>query len=191
MEPEKALSFLGKTRRTLHSRNWSWIHSRHSRYVSLLGSRNRFEEEAIAMSREIAKKKGFVLVFLLERILPLRKNMPKNPKKRRYAFVRYRRAVCIDWIIPLKVFLLKYETPFFHPTAFLFPWDVVAGFRNDPALRGKWFGALELFTYPGLWAIFFHRVAHLLFGLYIPSFPEYSLKFLVSHRNRNPSRRKN
>lgn len=63
------------------------------------------------------------------------------------------------------------KLPFFIRQLFFFPWDVVAGFRNDPALRGKWFGALELFTYPGLWAIFFHRVAHLLFGLYIPLIP--------------------
>jgi len=36
--------------------------------------------------------------------------------------------------------------------------DIQAVFDRDPAARNIW----EVFTYPGLWAIIFHRVAHLL-----------------------------
>jgi serine O-acetyltransferase len=52
-----------------------------------------------------------------------------------------------------------------------FPADMVAAFREDPALRGKLFAPLELLTYPGLWAVFFHRIAHLLFVIKIPLLP--------------------
>ncbi|QQS59176.1 serine acetyltransferase [Candidatus Peregrinibacteria bacterium] len=63
------------------------------------------------------------------------------------------------------------KLPFFVRQLFFFPQDFVAGFRNDPALRGKWFGVLELLTYPGIWAVLFHRIAHLLFAIRIPLFP--------------------
>lgn len=49
--------------------------------------------------------------------------------------------------------------------------DFVNAYKKDPALRGKVFGVLELFTYAGIWAIFFHRIAHLLFTLKIPFIP--------------------
>ncbi len=52
-----------------------------------------------------------------------------------------------------------------------FPWDIVAAFREDPALRNKLFGVVELITYQGIWAVFFHRIAHLLFALRIPVLP--------------------
>jgi len=52
-----------------------------------------------------------------------------------------------------------------------FPSDIVAAFREDPSLRGKVFGVLELLTFPGLWAVFFHRITHLLFCLRIPLIP--------------------
>lgn len=58
----------------------------------------------------------------------------------------------------------------FRQVGFL-PADFCAAFRNDPALRGKVFGILELLTYPGVWAILFHRIVHLLFALKIPFFP--------------------
>jgi len=58
----------------------------------------------------------------------------------------------------------------FRQLGFL-PADISAAFRNDPALRGKFFGFLELLTYPGIWAIIFHRIAHLFFALKIPFFP--------------------
>lgn len=51
------------------------------------------------------------------------------------------------------------------------PTDIAAAFRNDPALRGKIFGFLELLTYPGVWAITIHRINHFLFCLRIPFFP--------------------
>jgi serine O-acetyltransferase len=44
-------------------------------------------------------------------------------------------------------------------------------YREDPALRGKPLAAIELFTYAGLWAIIFHRVAHILFSMKIPLIP--------------------
>ena len=49
--------------------------------------------------------------------------------------------------------------------------DIVSAYRNDPALRGKLFGFLELVTYAGLWASLFHRVAHLLYVLKVPFVP--------------------
>ncbi len=49
--------------------------------------------------------------------------------------------------------------------------DITAAFREDPALRGKVCAPLELITYPGVWAIFFHRIAHLLYALRIPLLP--------------------
>ena len=51
------------------------------------------------------------------------------------------------------------------------PWDVAAAFRGDPALHGKIFGWVELILYQGVWAIFFHRIAHVLFALRVPFFP--------------------
>ena len=51
------------------------------------------------------------------------------------------------------------------------PSDIVAAFREDPALRNKVFGVVELLTYPGVWATIFHRLAHLLAALRIPVLP--------------------
>lgn len=49
--------------------------------------------------------------------------------------------------------------------------DIVEAYRKDPALRGKVFGIVELLTYAGIWSLFFHRIAHLLFALKIPVIP--------------------
>ena len=49
--------------------------------------------------------------------------------------------------------------------------DIVNAYRKDPALYGKPLGFLELLTYAGIWAIVFHRVAHLLYALGIPFIP--------------------
>ena len=49
--------------------------------------------------------------------------------------------------------------------------DLKSALRNDPALHGKIFGIADLLFYPGLWAIIFHRLAHLLFNLKIPVIP--------------------
>lgn len=54
---------------------------------------------------------------------------------------------------------------------FYLPADVAAAFHNDPALRNKVFGVVELLTYQGIWAICLHRIAHLLFTLKIPLLP--------------------
>jgi len=54
---------------------------------------------------------------------------------------------------------------------FFFPFDFLAAFRGDPALRGKVFGIFEVFFYAGVWAIFFHRLSHLFFAAKIPLFP--------------------
>ncbi len=54
---------------------------------------------------------------------------------------------------------------------FYFPSDIAAAFRGDPALRGKVFGFIEVLMYQGVWAIFFHRVAHFLSAFYIPIIP--------------------
>lgn len=52
-----------------------------------------------------------------------------------------------------------------------FPNDIKSAFKSDPALRWKLFWFLELFLYQGIWAIFFHRIAHFLYYLKIPFFP--------------------
>lgn len=49
--------------------------------------------------------------------------------------------------------------------------DIINGYKKDPALHGKFFGPLELILYAGIWAIFFHRIAYLLFILKIPFIP--------------------
>lgn len=47
--------------------------------------------------------------------------------------------------------------------------------RRDPAPRSRW----EILTYPGVWALGFHRIAHLLFGARF-----YFLARLVNHISR-------
>jgi serine O-acetyltransferase len=49
--------------------------------------------------------------------------------------------------------------------------DVLSAYKRDPALKGKLFAPLELLIYPGVWAIFLHRIAFLLFTLKIPLLP--------------------
>jgi serine O-acetyltransferase len=49
--------------------------------------------------------------------------------------------------------------------------DVAVAYRSDPALRGKALAWLELTTYPGVWAMTFHRLAHLLQALKLPFVP--------------------
>lgn len=54
--------------------------------------------------------------------------------------------------------------------------DISAAYRNDPALRG-FAGAVELFSYPGVWAVFIHRFTHLLFVAGIPVIPRFISQF--------------
>jgi serine O-acetyltransferase len=49
----------------------------------------------------------------------------------------------------------------------------VNAYKKDPALKGKFFGILELLTYAGIWSIFFHRISHLLYVLKIPFIPRF------------------
>jgi serine O-acetyltransferase len=49
--------------------------------------------------------------------------------------------------------------------------DIQSALRNDPALQGKRFAFLEVVTYAGVWAVFYHRLAHLLYHLKIPLIP--------------------
>ena len=58
----------------------------------------------------------------------------------------------------------------FQQISYLFS-DIASAYRKDPALRGKAFGFLELTTYAGIWAIFFHRITYFLFVLGIPLIP--------------------
>jgi len=53
------------------------------------------------------------------------------------------------------------------------PFDIASAFRNDPALKGGVTAAFELLTYPGIWAIAIHRIAHLLFAAGIPVVPRF------------------
>ncbi len=58
----------------------------------------------------------------------------------------------------------------FHELAWLR--DDLAHLRgSDPALQGKPFALLEALTYPGLWAVAFHRVAHALHAAGLPVVP--------------------
>ncbi len=58
----------------------------------------------------------------------------------------------------------------FRQLGFLF-YDIAGAYKKDPALRGKLLSFLELLTYAGVWSIFLHRIAHLLFALKIPFIP--------------------
>ncbi|HEX7712529.1 MAG TPA: serine O-acetyltransferase EpsC [Bacillota bacterium] len=49
--------------------------------------------------------------------------------------------------------------------------DFRNAYHKDPALRGKPLALLELITYPGLWAISMHRMAHLLYQIKVPFIP--------------------
>lgn len=49
--------------------------------------------------------------------------------------------------------------------------DIQAAYRNDPALRSTPFSILEIILYQGLYAIFFHRLAHWLWQCKIPFVP--------------------
>jgi len=51
--------------------------------------------------------------------------------------------------------------------------DFINAYQKDPALKGKALALPELLTYAGLWAVAFHRIAHLLFVLKIPFFPRF------------------
>jgi serine O-acetyltransferase len=58
----------------------------------------------------------------------------------------------------------------FKQLSYLFP-DIINGYKKDPALHGKIFSPIELILYAGIWSIFFHRIAYLLFVLKIPFVP--------------------
>lgn len=49
--------------------------------------------------------------------------------------------------------------------------DFANAYKRDPALRGKLLAIPELLTYAGIWAIAFHRIAHLLYVMKIPLVP--------------------
>ena len=52
-----------------------------------------------------------------------------------------------------------------------FFYDVQAAYKNDPALRSHRLSILEIILYQGLYAIFFHRLAHWLWRCKIPFLP--------------------
>lgn len=66
-------------------------------------------------------------------------------------------------------YLKKVKQAFFEIKFIYF--DFLSAYRKDPVLRGKWFAIPELFTYAGLWAVSFHRIAHFLHSAGIPFFP--------------------
>lgn len=51
----------------------------------------------------------------------------------------------------------------------MFDW-LKAAIKKDPALAGG-LRPLEIFLYPGLWALVFHRISHLLYLIRIPFVP--------------------
>lgn len=52
-----------------------------------------------------------------------------------------------------------------------FFYDIQAAYRNDPALHSNRLSILEIVLYPGLYAAFFHRLAHWLWRYKIPFMP--------------------
>jgi len=57
--------------------------------------------------------------------------------------------------------------------------DFRVAYRKDPALHGKFLGFLEVLLYQGVYALWLHRLAHILFKLRIPFLPR-----LISQINR-------
>jgi serine O-acetyltransferase len=58
----------------------------------------------------------------------------------------------------------------FKELGFIF-YDIAVIYKKDPAINSKFLGFLEVILYAGLWAMIFHRVAHLLHTLKIPFIP--------------------
>ncbi len=54
---------------------------------------------------------------------------------------------------------------------FFIPEDIKSAFKNDPALRSTFLSFLEIILYQGIWAVFFHRIAHFLYAFKIPFLP--------------------
>jgi serine O-acetyltransferase len=52
-----------------------------------------------------------------------------------------------------------------------FPYDVIAIFKCDPALKWKIFWIFEILLYPSVYVMFFHRISHFLYFLKIPFIP--------------------
>ena len=50
-------------------------------------------------------------------------------------------------------------------------WDVAAAIRKDPALRSNALRYPEVLLYPGIWALFLYRVAHVLHVAGLPFIP--------------------
>ena len=48
-------------------------------------------------------------------------------------------------------------------------------YKKDPALRG--IKTLEVILYQGVWAIWFHRIAHALYSIKIPFIPRFISQF--------------
>ncbi len=49
--------------------------------------------------------------------------------------------------------------------------DIKTAYRNDPALSGRISAMPELILYAGIWAMLFHRFAHVVYSLNIPFIP--------------------
>ena len=65
------------------------------------------------------------------------------------------------------------ETDTFSQIAWIID-DCKAAFSGDPALlKGKMCKYFELLLYTGIWAIFFHRIAHFLHSVRIPFIPRF------------------
>ena len=61
--------------------------------------------------------------------------------------------------------------------------DIQAAYERDPAARN-----IEVLLYQGLWAVWIHRIAHLLFTLHIPFIPRLisQVSFFLTHIEIHP-----
>ncbi len=69
------------------------------------------------------------------------------------------------------------KIPFAVQQLSFFPSDVRAAFKKDPALHSKPLSFLEIVLYPGIWAIFMHRFAFLLYTIGLPFLPRFISQF--------------
>ncbi len=78
--------------------------------------------------------------------------------------------ITAEYLANNRSFSMKRVARALNQLGFIGP-DLVSAYKNDPALRGKITALPELLLYAGVWAVFFHRFAHLLFALNIPFIP--------------------
>ena len=166
----------------------SWIHSRHSRYVSLLGSRNRFPKKKRCHLTRLPKE-GWCWYFFWNGILPLRKR--ENPKNASLRFcARYRRAAYRLDYSKKKSFFRNMKLPF-SSDSFSFSVGCCRGISKRSCASWKMVWCIRTFYLSwSMGNLFPSSCAPSFWTLYSTHSQNTLSNFSFSHRNRNPSRRK-